>query len=398
MITEEILRTVIKEHNQSEAKSKTIKREKELPLKSNNVIVVTGVRRSGKSTLLQQLFKNVKNKVFLNFEDTRLEGFEFSDFKKLEQIVISGKTTCYIFDEIQNIQGWEKYVRYAHDKGYHFYITGSNASMLSRELGTRLTGRYIQTELFPFNYHEYLLYTKEKSGTVSLKNYLARGGFPEFLAPKNHEYLRTLLRDIVIRDIAVRRNIKNEHVILRLALHLISNIGKEISYNNISKVIGIKSVRTTIDYCDFLKESYLLDFVPRFSFSIKQQQMNPKKVYSVDTGMARANSLSFSEDYGRMLENAVFLHLRRLSGDILYFRDAKSECDFMVRQNEKIIFAVQVCWHLTDDNLKREITGLENAMTTTGTKKGIIITFDQEDSFGKIKTIPFWKWIEQDIQ
>jgi uncharacterized protein len=397
MITEETLREVLKENSQSVGKKITVKRGKEIPLKSNSIIVVTGVRRCGKSTLLQQSLKGIKNKLFLNFEDTRLEGFDLVDFQKLEQIAVSEKATYYVFDEIQNIESWEKYVRSAHDKGFHIFITGSNASMLSRELGTRLTGRHIQTELFPFNYLEYLSFTKEKAGKKSLIDYLNSGGFPEFLASADAEYLRSLLRDIVIRDIAVRRNIKNDHMILRLALHLMSNVGKEISYNNVSRVIGIKSVRTTIDYCDYLKESYLLDFIPRFSFSIKQQLNNPKKIYAVDTGMARANSLSFSEDNGRMLENAVFLHLRQATSDILYFKDENSECDFLVRKNEKIVYAAQVCWHLTKDNMEREVMGLKNAMYATGVKNGIIITSDQEDTFDGIKAIPAWKWMQQDL-
>ncbi len=397
MITLDTLRIVINEYRQPLENEETINREKKLPLKSKSVIVVSGVRRCGKSTILKQLFNKEEKKIFLNFEDTRLEEFELSDFEKVEKIAVSEKITCYIFDEIQNIIGWEKYVRSAHDKGFNIYITGSNASMLSRELGTKLTGRHFQTELFPFSYLEFLSYTKEKEGSVSFKNYLNKGGFPEFLATNNYEYLRSLLRDIIIRDIAVRRNIRNEHTVLRLALNLMSNIGKELSYNNISKVLEIKSVRTTIDYCDFLKESYLIDFIPRFSYSIKQQQNNPKKVYSIDTGIARANSLSFSEDYGRMLENAVFLHFRRFFQDILYYKDDQSECDFLVRKQEKIIIAAQVCWNLSEDNLKREIQGLKNAMIASGLNKGIIITFDQEDKFGEINAIPFWKWVKQDI-
>jgi uncharacterized protein len=393
MITEETLRTIINESRQSVTQNIIVKREKEIPLKSTSIIVITGVRRCGKSTLLNQSLDSISNKVFLNFEDTRLEGFDLGDFQKLEQIAVSEKTNYYIFDEIQNIDGWEKYVRMAHDKGFQIFITGSNASMLSRELGTRLTGRHIQTELFPFSYQEYLTFTKEKDGKESFISYLMRGGFPEFLVSANPEYLRSLLRDIVTRDIAVRRNIKNEHVILRLAMHLISNVGKEVSYNNVTKLLSIKSVRTTIDYCDYLRESYLLDFIPRFSFSIKQQLINPKKVYAVDTGMARANSLSFSEDYGRMLENMVFLKLRQTTSDILYYKDGRSECDFLIRKNEKIVYAVQVCWHLTEDNLEREVTGLKSAMTATGIKEGIIITSDQEDTFGEIKAIPAWKWI-----
>ncbi len=396
MITASELRSVIEDYKRTVIKTKHVKREKVLSLKSKFVIVVTGIRRCGKSTLLQQSLKNVEKKIFLNFEDTRLEGFELNDFKKLEQIAFAEKATCFAFDEIQNIEGWEKYIRSAHDKGFQIFITGSNASLLSRELGTKLTGRHIQTELFPFNYKEYLLMTKEKAGINSFSNYLTGGGFPEFLITRDNEYLRTLLRDIVIRDIAVRRNIKNEQIILKLAMHLISNVGKEVSFNNISKVLGIKSVRTTIDYCDYLKESYLFDFIPRFSFSIKQQQVNPRKVYSVDTGLARANSLSFSEDLGRMLENTVYIKLRQESKDILYFNDGGSECDFLLRKNEKITTAIQVCWQLTDDNLEREIKGLQSAIAMTKAQNGIIVTFDQDDKFGEIKAVPAWKWMRQD--
>ncbi len=393
MITIDTLKEVIKQSSSFNSKRKVIEREKKVILNGKSVIVVMGVRRCGKSTLLRQLLKDTKNLIFLNFEDTRLDGFELSDFQKVEQIALDQKSTCFLFDEIQNIPEWEKFVRSAHDKGLQIYITGSNASMLSRELGTKLTGRHLQIELFPFNYSEYLIFNNETPDSESFNNYILNGGFPEYLESNNTEYLRSLLRDIVIRDIAVRRHIKNDHIILRLAVNLMSNVSKEISYNNVSKIIGIKSVRTMIDYCDYLKESYLFDFVPRFSFSIKQQLMNPKKVYAIDTGMARANSLSFSEDNGRMLENSVYLYLRQNNTNILYFNDGTAECDFLVRKNEKIVEAIQVCWHVTEDNLKREITGLRKAMETTGAVNGMTITFDQEDTFDEIKVMPAWKWM-----
>lgn len=397
MISEETLRIVINENSLVKNNNSTIKRDYDIPLEANTIIVVSGVRRCGKSTLLKTELQNVKDKISLNFEDTRLDGFEISDFLKIEKIANSLGTKCLVFDEIQNIAGWEKYVRSAHDKGFRIYITGSNASMLSRELGTKLTGRYKQTELYPFNYNEFLLYTGKAEGEQSLRDFLQSGGFPEFLANLDTEYLRTLLRDIVIRDIAVRRNIKNDHMILRLALNLLSNVGKQISFNNIAKMLEIKSVRSVIDYCNYLKESYLFDFIPRFSFSIKQQMNNPKKVYCIDSGMARANSLSFSEDFGRMLENAIFIRLRQFSPDILYFNDHQSECDFLVRKNERIVYALQVCWHLSEENLQREIFGLKSAMKATGTTTGIIVTFNQEDTFGEIKAIPAWKWFQSEV-
>jgi predicted AAA+ superfamily ATPase len=388
------LQAVIEDNSSFFATDKSIVREKKIPLSIKPVVVVAGVRRCGKSILLQSSLTKKSNRLYLNFEDTRLEGFEFSDFNKIEQIAKENKTKYIIFDEIQAIEGWEKFVRSLHDKGYHVFVTGSNASMLSRELGTRLTGRYLQAELFPFSYNEFLSFRKAKPEPSTFREYLNSGGFPEFLMDGNPEYLRTLLKDIVVRDIVVRRGIRNEHVILRLAMFLMSNVGKEISYNNISRVLEIKSVRTTIDYCDYLTESYLFDFVPMYSRSIKKQIANPKKVYSIDTGMVRANSLSFSEDLGRMLENTVYLHLRRNSNEVFYFRDDRTECDFLTKKLDQITGAVQVCWQLTEDNLRRELSGLKAAMDATKTKNGVIVTFDQEDHFDGIKAIPVWKWLK----
>ena len=396
MLTVEALKEVIDLNNQRFLKNKTIIRDKQIPIQSGSVIVVIGIRRCGKSTLLHQLLNSKTKTLFLNFEDTRLDGFELSDFLKVEQRASLKDINCFVFDEIQNIPEWEKYVRSAQDNGFEIYVTGSNASMLSRELGTRLTGRNLQVELFPFNFSEYLRFTKQEASEITYKEYMNDGGFPEYLRSKNPDYLRTLLRDIVIRDISVRRHILNEHLILRLALHLISNVGKEVSYNNMSKLLAIKSVRSTIDYCDYLKESYLVDFIPRFSLSIKQQINNPKKVYSVDTGMAKANSLSFSADDGRILENSVFMYLRQKSNDIMYYNDGKTECDFLIRKNDVIVEAIQVCWNLTADNLKRELAGVKNAMASTGAIIGKIITYNQEDQFDEIAVIPAWKWMKSE--
>lgn len=394
MVSLSSLRSVIDESNVRPVDSDAILRDASMQRPSRFVTVITGVRRCGKSCLLRQLMAPVKKKIFLNFEDIRLDGFEFSDFLKVEKIALEKKIKYLVFDEIQSIEGWEKYVRSAHDKGFYIYITGSNASMLSRELGTRLTGRHIQKELFPFSYSEYLLLKKKKANTETLSDYLSGGGFPEYFLEKNDEFLRTLLRDIIVRDIAVRRGLRNEHSLLRLALYLLSNVGKDVSFNNLTNSLEIKSVRTTIDYCSYLTESYLFDFVPMFSFSPKKQVANPKKVYVVDTGMARACSLSFSEDFERMLENAVYLKLRRSGKSLFYFRDARSECDFIVKENEKATTAIQVCRDLTDDNLKRELNGLKSALAATGATSGYIVSLDQEDEFDGIKVIPAWKWLQ----
>jgi hypothetical protein len=186
--------------------------------------------------------------------------------------------------------------------------------------------------------------------------------------------------------------IKNESAISSLANFLISNVGKIFSYNNISRHLNIKSVRTTIDYCKYLQESYLIELIPQFSRSITRQIVLPKKAYAIDSGLIKANSLSFSEDLGRVLENAVFIHLRKKYSKISYFRD-DSECDFLVKEKDKITKAIQVCYRLTEENQDREISGLKEAMEKTGCKEGIILTLDQEEETSGVNIIPVWKWM-----
>lgn len=393
MISKLLLLEIIKDQSESFLKKKWIERETVLPLDTKRIVIISGVRRSGKSTLIQQKLVKTNTALYINFEDPRLINFSLDDFLQLEKVATETGKTHLLLDEVQNIRQWELYARMANEKGIHLYITGSNASMLSRELGTRLTGRYNQIELFPFSFQEFLVFRKLEKSLNSFDQYFESGGFPEYLEENDDDYLRTLLRDIITRDVAIRRNITNENQLIRLAIHLLSNTGKEFSYNNISKILEIKSVRTVIDYCDYLRESYLLDFVPLYSTSIKKQLANPKKCYCVDPVFAKANSLSFSKDLGRRLENFVYIKLRRQYKEIFYFRQSNSECDFLVKQNEQVVMVVQVCLEINNESMKREITGIKNALAETGVKEGIIVTYNQEDNLDGIPLIPAWKWI-----
>ena len=397
MITRELLEKVITDQQNVVDYPPVIPRTMILPERSKRTIIITGIRRCGKSTYLRKTVGVKPESLYISFEDPRLEGFELSDFSKIEDLAKQSKRKTFIFDEIQNINHWEKYVRSANDRGIPVYITGSNASLLSRELGTLLTGRFRQLELFPFNYQEYLNYSNQIPGSESFSQFLKTGGFPEYLRDKDDSYLRQLLKDIIIRDIAVRRNIRNEHTVTRLAVHLLSNIGKEFSYNKITRLLEINSIRSTIDYCDYLAESYILELIPMFSTSIKKQIANPKKAYALDNGLARANSLSFSEDRGRMLENAVFQHIRRGHPDIMYYKSLNSECDFIIRERDRILMVVQSCWQVTEDNIQREVHGIKNAIEETGARKGIFVTYDQEDLLDGIMLIPAWKWMQSAV-
>lgn len=393
MIQIDLLAQVIAEQNENFLQKQLIAREMTIPAQTNQILVVSGVRRCGKSILIRKSFPSDTQGLYLNFEDPRLVDFEAGDFPKLEQLRDQLRKTSILLDEVQSVVGWEIFARSLHEKGQKLYITGSNASMLSRELGTRLTGRYKQIELFPFSYTEFLLLKNESPGEESFESYFLSGGFPEFLQNQDQDYLRTLFRDILTRDVAVRRNISNETALIRLGVFLCSNVGKPFSYSRMGSLLEIKSVRTVIDYCDYLEESYLFELIPMYSPSIRKQLANPKKAYCVDPALASANSLSFSKDLGRKLENYVFLHLRRSFKEIQYFQNKDSECDFVVKWNEVIIGAVQVCWELNPDNLQREIKGLKAAMEETQAPTGVLLTWNQEDLLDGIAVMPVWKWM-----
>ncbi len=401
MLTKETIREVIALQRDSLDKAEIgtpREEQKELTILDSFTLIITGVRRCGKSTLLHQLIKKQKKAYYLNLEDPRLGGFDLSDFNKIEAIMeeMYGKGGTYFFDEIQNIPQWEKYIRYLVDKKEKVVLTGSNAALLSKELGTRLTGRHLNFELFPFSFKEFLNLKKLESSLESFKEYLFQGGFPEFLKKDNPTILHDLLSDIIMKDIAVRFNIKNTETLRKIAVFLISNVGKEFSYSSIKKMFDIKSVQSVIDYICFFENAYLMFSMPRFRYSFKQQQVNPKKAYSIDNGFSNINSASFSKDNGKMLENLVFLALRRKYKDIFYFQ-GKKECDFVIKEKEKISQAIQVCYALDEENKDREINGMLEALKEFKLKDGLILTYKQDDKFKiedkTVRVIPVWKWL-----
>jgi hypothetical protein len=349
--------------------------------KGSHIEVLSGIRRCGKSTLMKLLMQRIKKPIaYFNFEDARINGFEVNDFQKLDEIIGKGKA-AYFFDEIQNIASWEIFVRQLHERGEKVYITGSNASLLSKELGTRLTGRHLRHELFPFSFQEFLVFKKLKYTVAAFEKYMELGGFPEYLRDPNPEVLQTLLRDIVLRDIAIRYGIKNSKTLMDLTLYLISNIGKEVSYNNLKKTFNIGSANSVSDYLTWLEDTYVLFYLPRFSWSAKSVAINPRKVYAIDNGLVNANSLSFSKDKGRLLENLVYQYLRQKQYQLFYFRENK-ECDFVVFEKNKCKQVIQVCSQIDSDNKARELDGLIEAMEFFKLKEGFIITLNQKDKLG----------------
>jgi len=357
--------------------------------------IITGIRRCGKSTLLRQMIEQTPDFKYLNFEDVRLFQFEPGDFIKLDEIFGDFSGVCF-FDEIQNIEGWERFVRTLLDKGKRVVITGSNASMLSKELGTKLTGRHLATELFPFSYREFCDFYSIEPSAEAFTEYLNKGGFPEYLRIGNPNLLQTLLIDILMRDIIVRNGLRDEKFVKELALYLITNSAKEFSYTSLKNLFGTGSVNTIISILNHFEDSYLFFTLQQFNFSYKKRIVSPKKIYSIDTGMLTVNSSSFSADRGRILENSVFLHLKRSGDEIFYFKDSK-ECDFITRSKNGEFRAIQVCYDLNESNLDRELNGLVEALAKLNLDSGQIITHNTTDHFatgGKtINVVPAWKWM-----
>ena len=366
-------------------------------LNTNHALIISGIRRCGKSTVLRQLFEaDNEKKLHLNFEDPRLAAFDFGDFERLSKYAENNEIVHFYLDEIQNIPQWENFVRFKLDEGYKVTLTGSNASLLSKELGTKLTGRHITKELFPFSFTEYLAFTNALRNENSLTNYLLTGGFPEYIRSEgNVDILTNVFNDILLRDIAVRHQIKQTQLIRSLAVYIVSNSGNKMSGNALRKQFEIASSSTVNEYLNYLQDSYLFQSINKFSYSLKSQQVNPKKWYTIDSGLIAANSKSFTPDIGRLMETVVFLHLRRSFTEIFYFSE-KNECDFVVFRNNAFQHAVQACYELTSMNKQREFAGIMEALDFFDSNEGYIITYNQEDTIRIdnkiIHIVPFYKW------
>lgn len=385
------------------------------------ITVITGLRRVGKSTLLQQLRKeSSESDYYINFDDDRLIHFEMQDFQTLLELFIElyGVQKTFYFDEIQNIPGWERFVRRLHDQGNKVYVTGSNATLFSQELGTRLTGRYIQLELYPYSFAEVLkhqlpsiqlttIISTEERGLAAraFGEYFLKGGLPTFVHSGEVEVLHALYESVLYRDIIAHYKLSNDRPIKELVYYFASNVGKEFSYSGLAKQIGLGSPTTVSDYCHYLSMSYLCHTLPRFSHSLAKQQLYNKKCYFIDHAMARILGFRSTEDKGRLLENLVYIELRRRGGEI-YFHKEQVECDFLIRRQGRVCEALQVCLKLDDpETRERELQGLYEAMRVHGLTSGTILTDTQEEAFevklsetlsgvtASVAILPIWKWL-----
>ena len=352
-----------------------------LPHLETHALIISGIRRCGKSTLMNQYLHTINQDFFyLNFENIRLYDFRIKDFQLLDTIIGRTGVKQLFFDEIQSVTGWELFVRQKLDQQYRIFITGSNASLLSQELGTKLTGRQITKELFPFSFDEFITFKNKKACPDSLLEYINSGGFPEHVKTGHPDILTALVDDVIYRDVVVRYGIKDASSVKRLLSYLFFNASKLTTPSKLKEITGVKSPSTVLDYFSYFEASYLIQILHRFSFSFKSQMLAPKKVYICDTGLIKAGTLLRTENYGYLLENIIYMHLRRRTKELFYYNENKKECDFIELEAGKVKTLIQVCWELNTDNEEREIDGLIDALRFFNQPKGLIITYNQKDT------------------
>ncbi|MFH1294639.1 MAG: ATP-binding protein [Candidatus Aenigmatarchaeota archaeon] len=403
-----------------------IKKIKEL-LKTKEVVVLKGVRRSGKSTLLKLLIKELQQEIskkqilLVNFEDPRF--YPHLGLELLEEIFETYRTfvnpngKCYILlDEIHYVEAWEKWVRKQrdlHPNEVKILVTGSSSRLLDTEYSTALTGRTLPITVFPLSFKEYLLFSGVKLGDVcgmrlkrqikaQLEKYMTVGGFPEMLLTGKQTLVQSYFDDILYKDIVDRFAVRDTKMMKRVAHFLLTNVSNEYTYNSLRKMIG-SSMDLVRQYIGYIESSYLIYSVNMFSFSLKEQNVNPRKVYCIDNGLRNIVGFKFSEDYGKLYENTVFLELKKtLDGsplEIYYWKnESGKEVDFIVRHGMKTTAAIQVCWDMRNENTKkREVDALLDAMKEFKLKKGLIITesSEGEESFDDkvVEYVPLWKWL-----
>ncbi|MDP3042929.1 MAG: ATP-binding protein [bacterium] len=398
-------------------------------LKTDEIVAMGGIRRCGKSTIMLQLIDYLINHkrigseqtLYVNFEDPKFFNFLNLDFldKILEayyEIVNHSNKKTYLFlDEVQKIKGWEHWVRAHYDKksNIKIFVTGSSADLMSSEFSSLLTGRHLELPVYPLCFKEYAEFNnvtannkleaiKKRKDLIKLsKQFIRQGGFPKIAVISDESLKKELLtqyfNDIVVKDIGERHKLKNIAQLKTLALFYANNFSSLISYNKIKKMLDIDISLDSIErFSGYLTESYLFYLTAKFSYSLAEQIKNNKKVYIADNGIRDAVSFKFSNDYGKYLENAVFLELKKEGTEIYYFEKGK-EVDFLVKQGNKICQAINVCYDLNDKlTREREIKGLADGMDSFNLKQGLIITEKEEGEIKqnnrKIIVKPFWKW------
>ena len=411
-----ILKSVILDQHNIIQNAKIVNREYSFDLNANYVVV--GLRRAGKSTLLYKIVKDLISSgikweqiIYINFEYERLSEFSINDFNDILEIKaeMSNEPGWFFLDEIQIIDGWERFARRMADSKKHTFITGSNAKMLSNEIEARLGGRYLTKYIAPYNFREFLtakaidfngnrILETENRGRIQKEmiQYIHFGGFPESLDLEDkREYISSIYQKVLLNDIAIRNGIRNANGLRIMVKKLAEAVKDEMSYSklhNILKTIGIQiSKDSVIDYLNYTKDSYLIFAVRNYFSKFVDSETTPKYYFS-DNGIL--NLFLVNED-SRLLENLVAIGLKRKNREFYYLKSADIDIDFYVPDTST---AIQVAYSINNISNRREIDGLIKAKRKlTEIKKFEIITYEEETSIDadgiRINVIPIWKWL-----
>lgn len=384
-----------------------------LLLHSNLIKLITGPRRVGKSTQALLMLRN-KNFAYLNFDNQALlESWDENQVMRMLDDVYPGYEYI-LLDEVQNLDSWDLWVSSLYRMGKNLVITGSNAKMLSSEMATVLTGKYLQVEMLPFSLEEFLDWNKlnlhdlkeeqKTDASVLMDDYLRNGGYPETVVSRmlTRGYLSTLFDSIIWKDVTKRHKVRNTTDLNNLAMYLVSNICSPISANDLAVELGFSSVNTTKKFMDYLHEPYLFYYLPRYNNKLKLMKKAPRKVYVVDNGFVAAKAFALSDNLGHLLENQVFIELLRRGYDtdktLFYYRSRNDkEVDFVLRKGTHVECLVQVCYHMDNQKTeKREVDSLVEGADELKCSNLVIVTNNDErviEQGGyKIRVIPFFKF------
>lgn len=363
-------------------------------LRNPMIKLITGPRRVGKS-VFSMLMLREKNFAYLNFDDSQLlDNWD-------EDLVMETLDSIYpgyeflLLDEVQNLPEWDLFVGKLYRRGRNLVITGSNAKMLSSEMATVLTGRYLLIEMLPFSLKETELWTNSRQGnrdsdakiTVLTDDYMRNGGYPETILSRSitRNYLSTLFDSILLKDVAKRHRVRNTSDLYSLATYLLSNFCNTFSYNSLAEDLGLTSVTTTKKYCGYLKETYLFFFLPRFNNKYKLMEKAPMKVYVVDNGFVQSSAFNLSENLGRLLENQIFVEFLRRGYEtgtsLFYYRSRNDrEIDFVIREGTKVKQLIQVCYDISSAKTRaRELDALVECGDELKCDNLLVVTWSESE-------------------
>ena len=399
--------------------------------KAGKIVSIVGVRRSGKTTLMKQMAKllmdegtNRGDLLIVNFEEPEFVGADVGLLQRmyeayLEIVKPAGKPFVFL-DEIQNVDGWERFVRSLNERGEAFVtISGSSSKLLSRELASVLTGRQIYFEVLPLSFKEFLSFKgMEIRGAKDVllnslgikrlfREYMEIGGFPEVVLSEDPDFrtrtLRSYYEDILGRDVVQRFGVRKPDKLKALARFYLTNVSSPVSFRRISGSIQLPT-ETVRRFSSYLETANLVFFVKRFSWSVKEQENSPRKVYSIDVGLSNAIGFRFRENLGKLAENLVALELRRRQVqhpdlEFFYWKDeTQLEVDFVIKEGLRVQGLLQVCWDPSEEETRRrEVRGLVKAMDEFELHEGLVLTEDfegEEKVKGKkILYKPVWSWL-----